>query len=74
FTLTQLSGPAHCSPAFTAATYPVSLGDIPTNGTASATFTARINGCNPNDQFQVSVPWSSATYDTGTFSTTINFR
>ena len=75
FTLTQLTGPAQCAPSITApGAYPISLGDIPTSGTTSVTFTARINGCNPNDQFTLTIPWSSATYDTGTFTTTLNFR
>ncbi len=74
FTLTQQSGPP-CTPAITApAGYPISLGDIPASGTASATFTVSIVGCNPNNQFTLSVPWSSATYDAGAFTTTLNFR
>jgi endo-1,4-beta-xylanase len=74
FTLTQISGPS-CTPTITPpSAYPISLGDIATSGSASASFTISIVGCNPNSQFTVSVPWSSATYDTGTFVTTQNFR
>ena len=40
FTLTQLTGPAHCSPTITApGAYPISLGDIPNSGMTSVTFT-----------------------------------
>ena len=74
FTLSQISGPA-CSPTITApGSYPIALGDIPTSGTASATFTVSIVGCNPNSQFTLSVPWSSAVYDTGTLTTTLDFK
>jgi endo-1,4-beta-xylanase len=74
FTLTQISGPA-CTPTITApGSYPIVLGDIPTSGTASAVFTVSIVGCDPNSQFTLSVPWSSAVYDTGTFVTTLDFN
>jgi endo-1,4-beta-xylanase len=74
-TLTQVSGPP-CTPRMTTATsFPVVLGDIATNGTASASFTFSLaDDCNPNSQFTLSVPWSSATYDTGTFTTTFDFN
>ena len=74
FTLTQISGPS-CSPRITApGSYPIALGDIPTSGSASAVFTVSIVGCNPNSQFTLSVPWSSAMFDTGTFVTTLDFN
>ena len=74
FTLTQISGPS-CSPTITApGSYPIALGDIATNGTASAAFVVSIVGCNPNSQFTLSVQWSSAVYDTGTFVTTLDFN
>ena len=74
FTLTQISGPS-CTPTITPpGSYPLKLGDIATNGTASAAFTVSIVGCNPNSQFTLSVPWSSAVYDTGTFVTTLHFK
>jgi endo-1,4-beta-xylanase len=74
FTLRQISGPS-CTPTITLpGRYPIVLGDIPTSGTASASFTVSIVGCNPNSQFTLSVPWSSAVYDTGTFVTTVDFK
>lgn len=74
FALTQISGPS-CSPQITmSGSYPIALGDIPTSGTASASFVVSIVGCNPNSQFTLSVPWSSAVYDTGTFTTTLDFK
>ena len=74
FTLTQVSGP-HCTPVVTApSAFPIALGNIPTSGAASTSFTISIVGCNPNAQFTIKVPWSSAVYDTGTFTTTMNFR
>ena len=75
FTITQVSGPpSNCRPTVTApGSYPIALGDIATGGSASAAFTVRILGCDPLAQFSVSVPWSSAVYDTGTFVSTINF-
>ena len=74
-TLTQVSGPP-CTPIVTApGSYPIALGDIATSGSASATFTVNLsNNCNPNAQFKITVPWSSAVYDTSTFTTTMNFR
>jgi endo-1,4-beta-xylanase len=73
FTLKQVSGPS-CSPKITTpGSFPILLGDIPTSGTASASFVVRIVGCNPHSQFTLSVPWSSAVYDTGTFTTTLDF-
>lgn len=73
FTLTQTSGPA-CTPKIISGTTPAVLGDIATSGTASASFTVSIVGCNPLAQFKLSVPWSSAVYDTGTFVTNLNFN
>jgi endo-1,4-beta-xylanase len=73
FTLTQTSGPK-CTPKVTAGGTPAFLGDIPTNGSARASFTVSIIGCNPNAQFTVNVPWTSAVYDTGTFVTNLNFN
>ena len=73
FTLTQVSGPS-CSPRITApGSFPISLGDIQTSGSASAKFVVSIVGCDPLSQFKLSVPWTSATYDTGTFTSTLNF-
>lgn len=70
-TLAQVSGPS-CTPTITPpAAYPIALGDIPTSGTASASFTVSIAGCNSSSQFSLSVPWSSATYDTGILVTAV---
>jgi endo-1,4-beta-xylanase len=68
FTLKQVSGRS-CSPVITApgGSYPVSLGNIPTGGSASAAFTINFSGCNPSARFILQAPWSSATYQTGTF-------
>ena len=68
FTLKQVSGLA-CTPVVTPpSSFPVSLGDIPTSGTADAAFTVNFTGCTPMARFTVQVPWSSAVYDTGTFT------
>ncbi len=73
FTLTQTSGPS-CTPKVTAGSTPASLGDIAVGASASASFKVSIVGCNPNAKFTLSVPWSSAVYDTGTFVTSLNFN
>jgi len=83
FTLTQISGPP-CTPTITPpSAYPISLADnsdkfdtpnISINGTASVSFTISIVGCNPNSQFTIKAPWSSATYDTDTFMMTTDFN
>jgi endo-1,4-beta-xylanase len=66
-TLTQTSGAA-CTPVITPpSAYPVVLGDIPANGSASASFTINFTGCGTQAKFTMSAPWSSATYETGTF-------
>jgi endo-1,4-beta-xylanase len=66
-TLTQVAGAA-CTPVITPpSAYPVSLGDIPANGSASASFTINFTGCAATARFKMSAPWSSATYDTGTY-------
>ncbi len=68
FTLTQVSGPP-CSPVVTPpSSYPIVLGDIPTSGTTDASFTVNFTGCTPLARFTAQVPWSSAVYDTGTFT------
>src|SRR5258708_39490843 len=74
FTLKQTSGPA-CTPKVTAPSgYPIALGDIPASGSASASFTVNITGRSPLSQFTLSVPWSSAVYDAGTFVTSLDFN
>jgi endo-1,4-beta-xylanase len=67
FTLKQERGKP-CTPVVTAPSgFPVVLGDIATGGSASAAFTIKFAGCDRFTHFAVSVPWSSATYHTGTF-------
>jgi len=74
FTLRQIEG-RPCSPAVTApGAYPVSLGDIPTSGSASASFTIDFAGCGPFARFALSMPWTSSTYHTGTFVFYPEFR
>lgn len=69
FTLLQMEG-RRCSPKVTApGSYPISLGDIPTSGTASAQFTIDFAGCDSGARFVLTMPWSSAVYHTGTFVT-----
>lgn len=67
FTLTQLTG-AKCTATVTApgGSLPVSLGDIPTSGTATAAFTVSFKGCGPLATFALVAPWTQATYHTGT--------
>jgi len=74
FTLTQVAGAA-CTPVITPpSSYPVLLGDIPVNGSANASFTIDFTGCASLARFAMSVPWRSATYDTGTFALGNQFR
>ena len=73
FTLTQVSGP-HCTPKITApGAFPIALGDIAPGASASASFKVSIVGCNPHAEFNLKAPWTSATYDTGTFVQEIEF-
>ena len=74
FTMKQDDGPS-CTPTVTApAAYPLLLGDIPANGTASVTFTVSLVGCNPNSEWVIRVPWNANTYETGTFSFEAEFN
>ena len=74
FTLHQIEG-RRCSPVVTApGSYPILLGDIATGGSASAAFTIDFAGCDRSARFTLSVPWSSATYHTGTFVSGMEFR
>jgi endo-1,4-beta-xylanase len=67
FELQQVEGP-HCTPAITApGSYPILLGDLAVSGTASAAFTIDFTGCSEFARFVLSAPWSSATYETGTY-------
>jgi endo-1,4-beta-xylanase len=74
FTLQQFAG-ERCRPVVTAPSgYPIALGDLAVGGSASATFTVSFAGCGDFADFVLIVPWSSATYDTGTFVTVIHHR
>lgn len=64
-----------CQPTITAAgSYPISLGDIPTGGTATTTFKADFSTCGPYARFVLKMPWSSATYHTGTMIRFVEIR
>jgi endo-1,4-beta-xylanase len=74
FTLQQFGG-ERCMPVVTPPSgYPIVLGDLAVGGTASTTFTVSFDGCGDFADFVLSVPWSSATYDTGTFVSVIHHR
>jgi len=45
--------------------YPVVLGDIPSGGTATASFNVSFEHCTDDARFDVFAPWSSAVYETG---------
>ncbi|MGA9882761.1 MAG: endo-1,4-beta-xylanase [Candidatus Acidiferrales bacterium] len=73
FTLRQIAGP-RCTPVVTSpGNYPVVLGDIATSSTASAPFTVNFSSCHGFADFVLQAPWSSATYDTGTFVHVIHY-
>jgi endo-1,4-beta-xylanase len=74
FTLLQIWG-APCAPVVTPpGSYPVVLGDIAAGSSASAEFTIDFAGCDRFARFTLIMPWSSATYDTGTFVSAMEFR
>jgi endo-1,4-beta-xylanase len=74
FALTQVGGAA-CTPVITPpSSYPVLLGDIANGSSASASFTIDFTGCANIARFTLSMPWRSATYDTGTFTLGNQFR
>ncbi|HVT96156.1 MAG TPA: hypothetical protein VHE33_01535, partial [Acidobacteriaceae bacterium] len=66
-TLKQLTGP-RCSATINppGGAFPVSLGDIPTSGKATAQFSLTFKGCGPLATFVITAPWTQATYHTGT--------
>jgi endo-1,4-beta-xylanase len=73
FKLWQVAG-RHCSPVITSPTsFPLVLGDIPVSGSASAAIKVDLAGCDPWADFVVSGEWSSATYETGEFSSRNDF-
>ncbi len=63
----QLSGKP-CTPTVTSGSFPVALGDVPANGTATAQITVDFAGCRGRSDFTVTMPWSSAAYNTGTLT------
>lgn len=68
FQLEQIDGRA-CTPVVTSpASFPVSLGDIGVSSSAAASFTVDFKGCPASAEFRLKVPWSSATYHTGTLT------
>jgi endo-1,4-beta-xylanase len=74
FILTQVAG-ASCTPVITPpSSLPVVLGDIASGGSASAAFTIDFTGCASLARFTLNMPWSSATYDIGTFAQGNQFR
>jgi len=74
FQLRQIAGP-RCSPVVTPpSAYPVQLGDIAVSSSASAAFTINFSGCGPFARFILTMPWTSATYETGTFVALPEFR
>jgi endo-1,4-beta-xylanase len=67
FAIKQVAGKA-CTPTVTApGSYPIVLGDIGIGRVAKAVFTIDFKGCSNSARFEVTAPWSSATYETGTF-------
>ena len=74
FKLEQISGPSCRAKVTAPGSFPIALGDIPTSGSASASFTVSLQGCNSNSRFVLRVPWSSAVYDTGKFETELDFK
>jgi endo-1,4-beta-xylanase len=74
FSLEQIEG-RRCSPVVTPpSALPVSLGDLATSGTASASFTVNFAGCDDRARFAIVAPWSSSTYHTGTLRWPTEFR
>ncbi|HKF47007.1 MAG TPA: endo-1,4-beta-xylanase [Terracidiphilus sp.] len=73
-TLTQLSGPS-CTPQIQSpASFPVLLGDMAASASATTSVTLSIVGCNPNAQWQVTVPWVANTYENGTYTFQTDFN
>jgi endo-1,4-beta-xylanase len=74
FTLQQFEG-ERCRPVVTPPSgYPIVLGDLAVGSSASTTFTVSFEHCGDFADFVLSVPWTSATYDTGTFVSVIRHR
>jgi endo-1,4-beta-xylanase len=74
FTITQIGGDA-CTPVVTApSSFPLSFGDIPAAGNATASVTVDFSSCVEGARFRIIAPWSSATYETGTLKTHVHVR
>ena len=65
FSLIQVWGPPCRAEISGASGFPVSLGDIPPSATATTSFTVNFEHCSERALFDLSAPWSSATYETG---------
>ena len=64
----------HCRTLVVSPTaFPIALGDLPTGSSASVSFTVRFFGCGDADDFTFSTPWTSATYDNGTFTSVVHY-
>jgi endo-1,4-beta-xylanase len=65
FSLIQVWGPP-CRPQIsTPSSFPLVLGDIPASGSATTSVTVNFGRCSELALFDLSAPWSSATYETG---------
>lgn len=63
-----------CTPTVTSGSFPISLGDIATGGSASTQVTIDFSGCPRFTRFEVTVPWSSSVYHTGAFHEVLEYR
>ena len=66
FFIVQIGGPRCKLSVMPPSKYPVALGDIPASGMATTAFTLDFERCSSRAEFAAWVPWSSATYETGT--------
>jgi endo-1,4-beta-xylanase len=72
--LQQIEG-RPCNPVVTPPTaYPVVLGNIAVSGSRSATFAIDFSSCGQHAAFILTMPWTSATYDVGTFLDFVEFH
>lgn len=72
-TVTQVEGQT-CATRIVANSLPIVLGTIPAGQSATASFDLLTAGCSGPVRFALSVPWSSATYNTGTLVKLIGFN
>jgi endo-1,4-beta-xylanase len=70
FRLVQVAG-WRCNPVVTppGGSFPVSLGDVPADGSASIAFSINFDRCPNTAEFILSMPWSSAVYEVGALLT-----